>query len=246
MRESEFWEGTGIILVVMQRVHQDDLSGYLLRDSEEVYEHLELSAIAQIPKRIPLGRGRFSDWPVGEALHPAFESLETLQMMRREMGSQVFSAHYLQRPIPQGGAMLQSEWFQRSRPFRISLAPSDAVASQIRSDLARGIFRGAPYLRRRDSPCRCRGLWPSAGVVAAANCPPTIKRYPFPPHPMHSMPACKPVPRHCSHGTGVFSLFRGFADMGFIGSLAAPAVPRHRLVSRHGRSENGRTRNRVP
>ena len=103
---------TGIILVVMQRVHQDDLSGYLLRDSEDVYEHLELPAIAEIPKRIPLGRGRFYDWPVGEALHPAFESLETLQVLRREMGSQVFSAHYLQRPIPQGGAMLQSEWFK--------------------------------------------------------------------------------------------------------------------------------------
>jgi predicted phage terminase large subunit-like protein len=103
---------TGIILVVMQRVHQDDLPGYLLRDSEEVYEHLELSAIAEIPKRIPLGRARFYDWPVGEALHPVFESLETLQKLRREMGSQIFSAHYLQRPIPQGGAMLPSEWFQ--------------------------------------------------------------------------------------------------------------------------------------
>jgi predicted phage terminase large subunit-like protein len=45
-------------------------------------------------------------------LHPAFESFETLQMLRREMGSRVFSAHYLQRPVPQGGAMLQSEWFQ--------------------------------------------------------------------------------------------------------------------------------------
>ena len=66
------------------------MSGYLLRDSEDVYEHLELPAIAEIPKRIPLGRGRFYDWPVGEALHPAFESLETLQMLRREMGSRCF------------------------------------------------------------------------------------------------------------------------------------------------------------
>jgi predicted phage terminase large subunit-like protein len=48
----------------------------------------------------------------GEPLHPAFESLETLQLMRREMGTSVFSAHYLQRPVPQGGALLQSEWFR--------------------------------------------------------------------------------------------------------------------------------------
>ena len=44
---------TGIILVVMQRVHQDDLSGYLLRDSEDGYDHLELPAIAEIPQAHP-------------------------------------------------------------------------------------------------------------------------------------------------------------------------------------------------
>ena len=43
-------------------------------------------------------------------------------MLRREMGSQVFSAHYLQRPVPQGGALLQSEWFQfyTEQPDRVS------------------------------------------------------------------------------------------------------------------------------
>jgi hypothetical protein len=50
---------TGIILVVMQRVHQDDLPGYLLRDSEDCYEHLELAAIAEVPQCVPLGRGRY-------------------------------------------------------------------------------------------------------------------------------------------------------------------------------------------
>jgi hypothetical protein len=73
--------------------------------------------------------------------------------------------------------------------------------------------RNLLYLRRVDLPRRRRGLWPDAGFVAAANCPPIIKRYPLPPHPMHSMPSCKPVPRHCSHGTGVFSLFGGLTDM---------------------------------
>jgi predicted phage terminase large subunit-like protein len=103
---------TGVILVVMQRVHQDDLSGYLLRDAEDVYEHLELPAIAELPQHVPLLRGRYYHRRVGEALHPTFESPDTLQMLRMEMGSSIFSAHYLQRPVPQGGAMLQSEWFR--------------------------------------------------------------------------------------------------------------------------------------
>jgi predicted phage terminase large subunit-like protein len=103
---------TGIILVVMQRMHQDDLSGYLLRDAEDYYAHLELPAIAEMPQRVPLGHGRYYNRQVGEALHPAFESLERLQMLRREMGASFFSAHYLQRPVPLGGALLQSEWFR--------------------------------------------------------------------------------------------------------------------------------------
>jgi predicted phage terminase large subunit-like protein len=102
---------TAIMIVVMQRVHQDDLSGYLLRESE-TWTHLELPAIAEVPQRIPLGRGRYYDRQVDEVLHPAFESRETLQMLRREMGHPTFSAQYLQRPVPLEGALLPSEWFR--------------------------------------------------------------------------------------------------------------------------------------
>jgi hypothetical protein len=90
------------------------------------------------------------------------------------------------------------------------------------------------YLRRIGMPRGRRGLLVGSGFIAAANCPPTIKRYPLPAHPMHSMPACKPVPRHWSHGTGILSPFGGLTDIRF------------HAVSRPGRSENGQTRNRVP
>lgn len=103
---------TGTIIVVMQRVHIDDLSGYLLRDSEDVYEHLELPAIAEVPQRIPIGRGRYHDRQVGDVLNPAFESRKMLELLRLEMGASLFSSQYQQRPVPQGGALLQSEWFQ--------------------------------------------------------------------------------------------------------------------------------------
>ena len=111
-----------IILVVMQRVHIDDLSGYLLRDSQDLYEHLELAAIAEVPQRVAISQNRYQDRKVGEVLHPAFESQKTLQLLRLEMGSSVFSSHYQQRPVPQGGALLQSEWFRyyTELPDRVS------------------------------------------------------------------------------------------------------------------------------
>jgi predicted phage terminase large subunit-like protein len=113
---------TGIIIVVMQRVHIDDLSGYLLRDSQDFYEHLELAAIAEVPQRVAISHNRYQDRKVGDVLHPTFESQETLQLLRREMGSSVFSSHYQQRPVPQGGALLQSEW------FRFYTEPPDRVS----------------------------------------------------------------------------------------------------------------------
>ena len=80
---------TGIILVVMQRLHMDDLSGYLLRNSDG-WTHLNLPAIAEMPQDIELGAGRMHRREVGDVLNPARESRETLERQRQEMGSAVF------------------------------------------------------------------------------------------------------------------------------------------------------------
>ena len=102
----------GIILVVMQRLHIDDLSGYLLRNSERRWTHLNLPAIAEVPQDVEIGRGKVHLRKIGDVLHPARESAEILDMQRQDMGSSIFSAHYQQRPIPIGGALLLAEWFQ--------------------------------------------------------------------------------------------------------------------------------------
>ncbi|MDP2410277.1 MAG: phage terminase large subunit [Pseudolabrys sp.] len=102
---------TGAILVVMQRLHMDDLSGFLLRNSDD-WSHLNLPAVAEIPQDVPIGGGRVHRREVGDVLHPARESRETLDRQRQDMGSAIYSAHYQQRPIPLGGALLLSEWFQ--------------------------------------------------------------------------------------------------------------------------------------
>ncbi|MEO6947420.1 MAG: phage terminase large subunit [Nitrobacter sp.] len=101
----------GIIIVAMQRLHLDDLTGYLLRETTG-WDHLELPAIAIEPQEIPIGRGRYHSRKVGEVLHPAFESESALKMQRDSMGPVQFSAQYQQRPIPLEGSLLNPEWFQ--------------------------------------------------------------------------------------------------------------------------------------
>jgi predicted phage terminase large subunit-like protein len=102
---------TGAIIVVMQRVHMDDLSGFLSNSSDD-WEVLSLPAIAEVEESIPIGNGKFHPRQIGEALHPALESLETIRKQQQTMGPDVFAAQYQQSPVPPGGAMIKRVWLR--------------------------------------------------------------------------------------------------------------------------------------
>ncbi len=96
------------IAVIMQRLHVDDLVGHLLEKGG--WEHLDLPAIAEADQIIDLGRGRHHR-RIGEVLHPERLSRETLEELKRDMGSADFAAQYQQAPVPQGGNMIRWSWF---------------------------------------------------------------------------------------------------------------------------------------
>jgi predicted phage terminase large subunit-like protein len=99
----------GAIIVVMQRLHEDDLAGHLLL--QEGWEHLNLPAIAIEDETIALGDGRVHRRKRGEPLHPEREALATLQSIKAEVGSLLFSAQYLQQPVPLEGNLIRRSWF---------------------------------------------------------------------------------------------------------------------------------------
>src|SRR5262249_2267013 len=96
------------IVVVMQRVHQEDLVGYLLEQGG--FEVLNLPAIAQRTETFELGEGRSYTRQKGELLHPAHEPADVLRELKRNMGSIAFSAQYQQSPIPSGGTIIKRKW----------------------------------------------------------------------------------------------------------------------------------------
>jgi predicted phage terminase large subunit-like protein len=102
---------TGAIVVVMQRVHLDDLTGYLLGQSDE-WELLSLPAIAYADETIPIGLHQSYSRKAGEALSVR-EPLATLEAIKLEIGGDAFSAQYQQTPVPPGGMMIKREWIQR-------------------------------------------------------------------------------------------------------------------------------------
>jgi predicted phage terminase large subunit-like protein len=104
-------KATGVIILVMQRVHLHDLTGFLVENSSD-WTVLSLPAIAESDERIAIGDGKFHLRRAGQALHPVYEPLSTLEKLRTEMGSAIFSAQYQQSPVPDGGAMIRREWLR--------------------------------------------------------------------------------------------------------------------------------------
>jgi predicted phage terminase large subunit-like protein len=102
----------GGIVLAMQRLHEDDLAGVLMRSSDE-WTVLSLPAIAEEDERIAIGNGQFHCRRVGDALHPERFSREALEARRAEVGPEIFSAHYQQRPIAPGGVLIKRDSVRR-------------------------------------------------------------------------------------------------------------------------------------
>lgn len=101
----------GAIILIQQRLHEDDLAGHLL--AKGGWEHLDLPAIAIQDETIPLSADEVHHRKAGDILHPARESREALERQRQEMGSYFFEAQYQQKPVPVEGYMIRPGWFKR-------------------------------------------------------------------------------------------------------------------------------------
>src|SRR5712671_7179943 len=104
----------GGIVIIMQRLHEDDLVGHVL--GQEPWEVLCFPAIAEADEVHEIatigGPERFTRRH-GEVLHPTREPLATLEHIRRTIGEYNFAGQYQQSPAPLGGGMVKAEWFKR-------------------------------------------------------------------------------------------------------------------------------------
>ncbi|MBV9248381.1 MAG: terminase, partial [Acetobacteraceae bacterium] len=107
----------GAIIIIMQRLHEDDLVGHVL--AQEPWDVLSFPAIAETDEvhRIETiwGGARSVTRRRGEPLHPDREPLETLDRIRRTIGEYNFAGQYQQSPAPLGGGLVKAEWLKRYR-----------------------------------------------------------------------------------------------------------------------------------
>lgn len=85
------------IILIMQRLHVEDMTGYLLAGGMgklEPFKHVKIPAIFH-----------------GDPLWPAMHTMEKLKDMQKT-DPYVFAGQYMQEPVPEGGAMFKTEWLE--------------------------------------------------------------------------------------------------------------------------------------
>lgn len=170
---------TGRVVLVAQRLHQDDLTGVLLEEGG--FNSLRLPTIADEEQQIAIGRGRVHRRLAGDLLQPHRESEAVVDQQRRTLGSADFAAQYQQTPVPTEGAMIKREWVKRDTVVpvegRVFMAMDTAGKDGVNNDysamvVARVIGRDVhvidvihdklayPDLKRRTIDlCRQHGVW---------------------------------------------------------------------------------------
>jgi predicted phage terminase large subunit-like protein len=102
----------GAIIVVAQRLHQQDLPGHLLETGD--WDTLILPMEAPHDYEVEVLPGGKNGMVVqGTLLHPERHGPEELARIRREMGERDYEAQFNQAPLPPGGALFKRSWLKR-------------------------------------------------------------------------------------------------------------------------------------
>ena len=99
-----------VIIIVMQRLHVDDLVGHVLENEDWVV--LDIPAIAPEQRTYEIGPGRFHTCEADDLLQEAREDHQVLETIRKQIGTPAFEAQYQQNPQPSGGNLIRREWLQ--------------------------------------------------------------------------------------------------------------------------------------
>lgn len=156
------------ILVIMQRVHEQDISGHIVAE-ELGYDHLCLPMEFEPQKRCITSIG-FKDprTEENELIWPDRMSRKVVEQWKKEMGSYAVAGQFQQRPSPRGGGMFKREWFEvvdavpagkkkRCRGWDLAASETDKAAYTAGVKISKtedGMFYIEDAIRFRGSPTK--------------------------------------------------------------------------------------------
>lgn len=115
----------GVIVVVMQRLHEQDLTGHALEEGG--WTHLMIPAIAEkkIVVQFPIS-GYTKVREPGDILVPEYQGAKILASMKKGLGSYAFAGQYQQAPSDPQGGILKRKWM--TKRFALPLDETNLAA----------------------------------------------------------------------------------------------------------------------
>lgn len=95
-------------ILVMQRLHEDDVTGFLLKKKGDKIKHICLPS--EVSKRV--NPPELAEKYVNGLLDPLRLSAEILAEAKVDLGSMGYANQHDQSPSPAGGNIIKSDWFQ--------------------------------------------------------------------------------------------------------------------------------------
>jgi predicted phage terminase large subunit-like protein len=116
------------IIVIMQRVHEADVSGTILEQGFAGYVHLMIPMEYDTSRHCETAIG-WSDWRTedGELAWPERFSEKSVTDLRAALGPYAYAGQYQQAPAPRGGGIFKRDWWQLWDSPDDSYPPMDFV-----------------------------------------------------------------------------------------------------------------------
>ncbi len=127
-------------VIIMQRLHENDLSGHLLEklDPEGGPGYVHLCLPTEYVPRISLAFHGWSDPRTrpGELLWPERFGERENAAAKQDLGQRAYAGQHEQRPAPLGGAVYQSAWWQARNRYVLTPGAAGVVARWLSWDTA--------------------------------------------------------------------------------------------------------------
>lgn len=131
----------GIIVVIMHRLHQEDLVANLLAKKSNIWTSLSLPIITESEQKIYCGKKLLYSRPKNHILDQNRYNSHNIENIKQEIGSYAFAAQYQQRPIPISSGIIKKEYFSRYSALpigehKIHQSWDTASSSSVNSDFS--------------------------------------------------------------------------------------------------------------
>lgn len=101
---------TGKVILVMQRLHDEDLSGMLTKKQGSEWQQIVVPVLSEVDQDIEFDSVPYYGRKKNEPLHREREDIFTIKTIKNDLGTYNFNAQYQQAPMVKEDGLVKKKW----------------------------------------------------------------------------------------------------------------------------------------